>query len=196
MKTYSARKEDVQRDWYVVDAEGKVLGRLACEIASRLRGKHKPVYTPHVDTGDFIIVVNAEKVVLTGRKLTDKMYYSHSGYPGGLKSITAENLLQTGRKRCSALPSRVCFRRTPWEGRCSGSSRSTRAARMGTKPRAPGRSSCRLSQGRFDLERNMEKRFYATGKRKTAIARVYMKEGSGQLIINKRNFDDYFTRTA
>lgn len=95
MKTYSARKEDVQRDWYVVDAEGKVLGRLACEIASRLRGKHKPVYTPHVDTGDFIIVVNAEKVVLTGRKLTDKMYYSHSGYPGGLKSITAGKLLQT-----------------------------------------------------------------------------------------------------
>ncbi|NPU85092.1 MAG: 50S ribosomal protein L13 [Syntrophaceae bacterium] len=95
MKTYSARKEDVQRDWYVVDAEGKTLGRLASEIASRLRGKHKPIYTPHVDTGDFIIVVNAEKVVLTGRKLTDKMYYSHSGYPGGLKSITAGKLLQT-----------------------------------------------------------------------------------------------------
>ncbi|MGV8079379.1 MAG: 50S ribosomal protein L13 [Syntrophales bacterium] len=95
MKTYSARKEDVQRDWYVVNAEGKTLGRLASEIASRLRGKHKPIYTPHVDTGDFIIVVNAGKVVLTGRKLTDKMYYSHSGYPGGLKSITAEKLLQT-----------------------------------------------------------------------------------------------------
>ncbi len=95
MKTYSARKEDVQRDWYVVDAEGKTLGRLASEIASRLRGKHKPVYTPHVDTGDFVIVVNAGKVVLTGKKLTDKMYYSHSGYPGGLKSIAAGKLLQT-----------------------------------------------------------------------------------------------------
>jgi large subunit ribosomal protein L13 len=95
MKTISARKEDVQRDWYVVDAEGKTLGRLASAIASRLRGKHKPIYTPHVDTGDFVIVVNAGKVVLTGRKLDNKMYYSHSGYPGGMKSITAGKLLQS-----------------------------------------------------------------------------------------------------
>jgi len=94
MKTYSARKEDVQRDWFVVDAEGKTLGRLASAIASRLRGKHKPIYTPHVDTGDFVIVVNAGKVVLTGRKLDDKMYHHHSGYPGGLKSISAGKLLQ------------------------------------------------------------------------------------------------------
>lgn len=94
MKTYSARKEDVQRDWYVVDANGKTLGRLASVIASRLRGKHKPIYTPHVDTGDFVIVVNVGKVVLTGRKLDDKMYHHHSGYPGGLKSISAGKLLQ------------------------------------------------------------------------------------------------------
>ncbi|TFG93827.1 MAG: 50S ribosomal protein L13 [Syntrophobacterales bacterium] len=93
MKTYSAKKEDVARDWYLVDAEGKVLGRLAVEIARRLRGKHKPVYTPHVDTGDFIVVVNAEKITLTGKKLTDKTYYHHSGYPGGLKSTTADKLL-------------------------------------------------------------------------------------------------------
>ncbi|MDD5724250.1 MAG: 50S ribosomal protein L13 [Syntrophales bacterium] len=93
MKTYSAKKEDVARDWYLVDADGKVLGRLAVEIARRLRGKHKPVYTPHIDTGDFIVVVNAEKVSLTGNKLTDKTYYHHSGYPGGLKSTTADKLL-------------------------------------------------------------------------------------------------------
>ncbi|HOO91717.1 MAG TPA: 50S ribosomal protein L13 [Syntrophales bacterium] len=93
MKTYSAKKEEVARDWYLVDAEGKVLGRLAAEIARRLRGKHKPVYTPHIDTGDFIIVVNADKISLTGKKLTDKVYYHHTGYPGGLKSATASKVL-------------------------------------------------------------------------------------------------------
>ena len=94
MKTYSARKEDVARDWYLVDAEGKALGRLAAEIAKRLRGKHKPVYTPHIDTGDFIVVVNADKIALTGKKLTDKIYYHHTGYPGGLKSATAGKMLE------------------------------------------------------------------------------------------------------
>ena len=93
MKTYSAKKEDVAREWYLVDADGKVLGRLAVEIARRLRGKHKPVYTPHVDTGDFIVVVNAEKISLTGKKLTDKVYHHHTGYPGGLKSATAAKVL-------------------------------------------------------------------------------------------------------
>ena len=94
MKTFSASREAVSRDWYVEDAEGKILGRLASEIAKRLRGKHKPVYTPHVDTGDFIIVVNAGKVRLTGSKLRDKLYYRHSGYPGGLKQMSAGKMLQ------------------------------------------------------------------------------------------------------
>jgi large subunit ribosomal protein L13 len=94
MKTFNAKKDIVSRDWYVVDAEGKILGRLASEIAKRLRGKHKPIYTPHVDTGDFIIVVNAGKVRLTGQKLTDKIYYRHSGYPGGLKETSAGKMLQ------------------------------------------------------------------------------------------------------
>ena len=86
MKTFSAKAHEVNRDWYVVDAEGKTLGRLASEVARRLRGKHKPIYTPHVDTGDYIIVVNADKVHVTGRKATDKMYYHHTGYIGNLKS--------------------------------------------------------------------------------------------------------------
>jgi large subunit ribosomal protein L13 len=93
MKTVSARKERVTREWYVVDAAGKTLGRLCTEIASRLRGKHKPEYTPHVDTGDYIIVVNAEKVVVTGNKTTDKLYQHHTGYPGGIKSISFDKLL-------------------------------------------------------------------------------------------------------
>ena len=92
MKTFSAKPETVKRDWYVVDATGLTLGRLATEIASRLRGKHKPEYTPHVDTGDYIVVINAEKIHVTGNKVQDKIYYSHTGFPGGLKSINFEKL--------------------------------------------------------------------------------------------------------
>jgi len=93
MKTYMAKAETTDKKWYVADASGKVLGRFASEIAHRLRGKHKPTYTPHCDTGDFIIVVNAEKIVLTGKKLTDKIYYSYSGYPGGLRETAAGKML-------------------------------------------------------------------------------------------------------
>ncbi|MPV86673.1 50S ribosomal protein L13 [Ostreibacterium oceani] len=93
MKTFSAKPETVKRDWYVVDAEGKTLGRLATEIARRLRGKHKPTYTPHVDTGDYIIVINAEKIHVTGKKLSDKIYYRHTGYIGNLKSETLQERL-------------------------------------------------------------------------------------------------------
>lgn len=93
MKTFIAKENEVERKWFVVDAEGAVLGRLATEAARRLRGKHKPIYTPFVDTGDFIVVINAEKVRLTGNKLEDKVYYSHTGYPGGLRSKTAKNIL-------------------------------------------------------------------------------------------------------
>jgi large subunit ribosomal protein L13 len=88
MKTYSAKPGEIQRDWYVVDAEGKTLGRLATQIADTLRGKNKATYTPHTDTGDFVIVVNAEKIHVTGQKLDQKMYYNHSGYPGGLRTRT------------------------------------------------------------------------------------------------------------
>lgn len=92
MKTFNAKPGEVQQDWYVVDAAGKTLGRLATEIARRLRGKHKPEYTPHVDTGDYIIVVNADKVMVTGRKFKDKMYYHHTGYIGNMRSFTFEKL--------------------------------------------------------------------------------------------------------
>ncbi len=92
--TYSAKRGDIQEKWWVVDAEGMVLGRLASVVASRLRGKHNPMFTPHVDCGDFIVVVNADKIVLTGRKLKQKIYYRHSGYIGGLTEITAEKLLE------------------------------------------------------------------------------------------------------
>jgi len=93
MKTFTAKKEDVQRRWYLVDAEGETLGRLAVRIADTLRGKRKPEYTPHVDTGDFVVVVNAEKIRVTGNKLDQKIYYRHSGYPGGLRSRTLREQL-------------------------------------------------------------------------------------------------------
>ena len=93
MKTYQATKEDLDRKWYLVNAEGKVLGRLSTELAKILKGKNKPIYTPHLDTGDFVIVVNAGKVTLTGKKLKDKIYYHHTGYPGGIKQMSAEKLL-------------------------------------------------------------------------------------------------------
>ena len=94
MKTFSAKNHDIDRNWYLVDAQNKTLGRLSTEIASRLRGKHKPIYTPHVDTGDYIVVVNASKIRVTGKKMTDKIYYKHTGYIGNLKSENLETMLE------------------------------------------------------------------------------------------------------
>lgn len=94
MKTFVAKEKEVQKKWYLVDAENKVVGRIATQIAMRLRGKHKPIYTPHADTGDFIVVINADKVALTGRKWDDKYYYRYSGYIGGLKETSAKKLLE------------------------------------------------------------------------------------------------------
>ena len=94
MKTFSAKKHDIDRNWYLVDAQNKTLGRLSTEIAKRLCGKHKPIYTPHVDTGDYIVVVNASKIRVTGKKMTDKVYYKHTGYIGNLKSENLETMLE------------------------------------------------------------------------------------------------------
>ena len=94
MKTFSAKKEEVVHDWFQVDAETQTLGHLATKIAHILRGKHKPIYTPHVDTGDFIVVTNAEKIKLTGNKVQDKQYFRHTGYPGGIRSVNVEELLE------------------------------------------------------------------------------------------------------
>ena len=99
MKTVSAKAETVHRDWYVIDADGQTLGRLATEVARRLRGKHKTQYTPHVDTGDYIVVVNAGKVKVTGRKASDKMYYRHTGFPGGLKEASFTQLIERSPER-------------------------------------------------------------------------------------------------
>jgi large subunit ribosomal protein L13 len=99
VKTFSAKPHEVEREWFVVDAQGQTLGRLATHIATLLRGKHKPIFTPHVDCGDYVIVVNADKINVTGQKLDQKIYYRHSGYPGGLKQVTLRRRLQTHPER-------------------------------------------------------------------------------------------------
>ena len=112
MQTVSIRKEDVTANWYVVDAENKVLGRLACEVAKILRGKHKPFYTPHVDTGDYVIVVNADKVVLTGKKWAQKLYRWHTGYAGGFREVTAQKMRERQPKRLLELAVRGMLPKT------------------------------------------------------------------------------------
>jgi len=111
--TVSAKPAEVRHDWYVVDAEGKTLGRLASEIARRLKGKHKPIFTPHVDTGDYIVVVNAEKIAVTGNKMKDKMYHHHTGYIGNLKSISLEKQLVKAPERVLETAVRGMLPRTP-----------------------------------------------------------------------------------
>ena len=113
MKTFSAKPQNVEHNWLLVDAEGQTLGRLAAEIATRLRGKHKPEYTPHVDTGDFVVVVNAEKVSVTGRKSANKMYHHHTGYPGGLKSFSFEKLIDRSPEKVLKLAVKGMLPRTP-----------------------------------------------------------------------------------
>ncbi len=113
MKTYSAKPGEVCRDWFVVDAADKTLGRLASEIAHRLRGKHKPEYTPHVDTGDYIVVINAEKVRVTGAKARDKMYHRHTGYPGGLKSLSFEKMIDQSPERVIQIAVKGMLPRNP-----------------------------------------------------------------------------------
>ena len=113
MKTFSAKPHEVQRDWYLVNAQGKTLGRLATEIARRLRGKHKPEYTPHVDTGDYIVVVNAEKIRVTGTKLKDKIYHRHTGYIGSLKSETLQDKLAREPEQVLKLAVRGMLPRNP-----------------------------------------------------------------------------------
>ena len=113
MKTFSAKPTDITRDWFVVDATDQVLGRLASQIALRLRGKHKPIYTPHMDTGDFIVVTNVEKLRVTGNKAEDKLYHRHSGYPGGIRSESLEHLLARDPERVVRLAVRGMLPKGP-----------------------------------------------------------------------------------
>ena len=118
MKTFMASPDTINRKWYVVDAEGKTLGRLASEIAKVLRGKHKPIFTPHIDTGDYVIVVNAEKIKVTGKKMNQKIYYKHSGYVGGMKETTLKDMLKRHPERVVEYAVKACFQKDRSEDRC------------------------------------------------------------------------------
>ena len=137
MSTTMAKKEAIVRGWYVIDAAGKTLGNVAVAAATVLNGKHRPEYTPHVDCGECVVVINAEKIVLTGKKLDQKMYYHHTGYVGGLKSVKYRTLMATEPKWLLSLPSRECFPRTKSVLQASADSRFTEAPNTNSRHRSP-----------------------------------------------------------
>ena len=154
MTTFFARSEQVRRDWYLVDANGKTLGRLATQLAIRLRGKHKPDYTPHVDTGDHIVVINAEKIRVTGDKLKDKMYYRHTGAIGNLKSMNLEkHAAPSTRSARSSSPSRACCPRIRWVAPCSRNCTCSRARNIRTPRSSPNRSKSETRLRRWHLNK-------------------------------------------
>ena len=186
-KTWNAKPGEITRRWYVVDADGQTLGRLATRIADTLRGKGKPEYTPHVDTGDFVVVVNAEKIQVTGNKLDQKIYYRHSGYPGGLRSRTLRAQLERRpteviRKAVKGmLPRNKLAQRADREAE---DLRRARAPALCTEPRAPA-----LGAQMSELAT-----YRGTGKRKTSVARVILRPGDGATWFNGRSLEDYFPR--
>ena len=188
MKTYSAKPGEITREWYLVDAEGKTLGRLATQIADTLRGKRKPQFTPHVDTGDFVIVVNAEKIHVTGNKLDQKRYYRHSGYPGGLRSRTLRE--QLDRRPTEVL--RVAVK---------GMLPKNRLARQQiTKLKIyAGPEHPHEAQNPKPLETDAVSeiaQYRGTGKRKTSVARVILRPGDGSTWVNGRTLEEYFPRSV
>ena len=187
MKTWNAKPGEIEREWQLVDAEGQTLGRLATRIADTLRGKDKPQYTPHVDTGDFVVVVNAEKVAVTGNKLDDKRYYRHSGYPGGLRSRTL-------REQLDRRPEEVI--RKAVKGHAAAQPALSRAAPQAEDLRRAGASAHGAgTEGAEDEVVTAELATYqGTGKRKTSVARVILRPGDGTWWINGRTLDEYFPR--
>ena len=188
MKTYSAKPKEIEQRWYVVDAEGQTLGRLATRIADTLRGKRKPQYTPHIDTGDFVVVVNAEKIAVTGKKLEQKRYYRHSGYPGGLRSRTLAEQLERRpteviRKAVKGmLPRNRLARRQITKLKVYAGPTHPHEAQ---NPRTtPARLMAEIAQ------------YQGTGKRKTSVARVILRPGDGATWINGRSLETYFPREA
>ena len=228
MKTYVAKPGEIEKKWVLIDADGLVVGRLAVLIATRLKGKHKPAYTPHVDGGDNVIVINAHKAVFTGRKTDDKLYQWHTGYPGGIKQThaTADPRGQVpaahrgegggahaqpraAAAQAHAQPEGLCRRHAPARGaearapRCQGaqpqecegmtSMAETKTfedlarSRQGSEPAAP-------TAPVYTQKIDAQGRAYATGKRKNAVARVWIKPGVGKISVNAKDFEHYFAR--
>ncbi len=187
MKTYTAKPGEIQREWVLVDAEGQTLGRLATRIADTLRGKGKPVYTPHVDTGDFVVVVNAEKIAVTGSKLDTKIYYRHTGYPGGIKQRTLREQLD---RRPDRGHSQGREGDAPEEQARVGAAHEAEGVR---RPRPSARGSGAEDAGALVTE---IAQYLGTGKRKTSVARVILRPGDGKTWINGRTLEEYFPRAV
>ena len=186
-KTFNLKPGEVTRRWYLVDAEGKTLGRLATQIADTLRGKGKPEYTPHVDSGDFVVVVNAEKIHVTGNKLDQKMYHRHSGYPGGLRSRTLREQLE---RRPTEVIRKAVKGMLPKNKLAS--------AQIGKLKIYAGPDHPHEAQGPQPLGGSCQvsqiAQYRGTGKRKTSVARVILRPGDGTTWFNGRTLDDYFPR--
>ncbi len=187
MKTYSAKPGEIEREWFVVDADGQTLGRLATRIADTLRGKGKPQYTPHVDTGDFVVVVNAEKIAVTGSKLDTKIYYRHSGYPGGIKQRTLREQLE---RRPTEVLRKAVKGMLPKNKLAAATAAQAEDLRG---HRAPARRP--VAEGARALVTEIAQ-YLGTGKRKTSIARVILRPGDGKSWINGRTLEEYFPRSA
>jgi small subunit ribosomal protein S9 len=222
MRTYSAKPAEVEKKWVVIDAAGLVVGRLASIVAMRLRGKHKPTYTPHVDDGDKVVIINAAKAVLTGKKREKKIYFHHTGYIGGIKERTAKSIYE------GKFPERIVEKAVaawpagPRSARQSAGLSRSRPSACGAKPREArcGRDEPQKREERVTMAETMqsldqlsalkpaaapevpkyvqkldkEGRAYATGKRKDAVARVWVKPGGGKIEINTRAVEVYFAR--
>ena len=189
MKTYNAKPGEIARHWYVVDADGQTLGRLATRIADTLRGKGKAEYTPHVDTGDFVIVVNAEKIHVTGNKLDQKRYYRHSGYPGGLRSRTLREQLDRRPEEVLRKAVKGMLPRNRFGAPADQQAEDLRWARA--SPRAAGAAAVELGGVMSQIAQ-----YRGTGKRKTSVARVILRPGDGVTWFNGRTIEDYFPRQA
>ena len=188
MTTYTAKPGEIKRDWYLVDAEGKTLGRLATQIADTLRGKGKPQYTPHVDTGDFVIVVNAEKIHVTGKKLDEKMVRWHSGYPGGLKERTLREQLE---RRPTEVIRKAVKGMLPKNKLAAAQ---IRKLKVYAGPEHPHSAQAAEAAGARPMAEIAQYR--GTGKRKTSVARVILRPGDGGTWINGRSLEDYFPRAT
>ena len=225
MKTFSAKPAEVTKKWVLIDAKGLVVGRLASIVAMRLRGKHHPTYTPHVDCGDHVIIINAAHVVLTGRKRDNKVYYNHTGFIGGIKERTAKSILegrfpervvekaiermiprgplgrvQMGNLRVYAGAEHPHEAQQPEIARCRRDESQEHEGRIRWPIPCSLSTSCRpLKPAAPDAPKYVKKldkqgRAYATGKRKNAIARVWIKPGTGKIIVNSREVEVYFAR--
>ena len=188
MRTFHPRESDIQRAWHVIDAEGIVLGRLATEVAHLLRGKHKPIWAPNVDAGDHVIVINAGKLDISLRKSEDKLYYRHSGYPGGIRSENLAHLMERNPERVVRLAVRGMLPKTPARPRPAQA-----PARL-RRPDPPARRAAAAAPHPDPVEEGIVSKplIQTTGRRKEAVARVRLRPGTGKVVINGRDIEGYF----